>query len=90
MKIDWTNLALRIMPCWGSQKAVAEKYGCTNKAVSKQMVKRGIPVNRIDWSNLEADYRELGTQAAVAEKVWLRQQHGKHNDEVDEHNGKSL
>ena len=66
-RVDWSSLA-EDYAALGSQKAVAEKYGCTNKAVSKQMRKRGIPVNRIDWSNLEADYRELGTQVAVAEQ----------------------
>ena len=65
--IDWSHLA-EDYALLGSQAAVAAKYGCTNKAVSKQMRKKGLRVNRFDWSNLESDYQTLGTQAAVAKK----------------------
>lgn len=67
IKVDWSTLS-EDYAALGDQKAVAKKYGCTAAAVSKQMVKRGIPVNGIDWTNLESDYLRLRTQAAVAKK----------------------
>lgn len=67
INVDWSHLA-EDYATLGGQKAVAREYGCTAAAVSKQMVKRGIPVKGIDWTNLEADYFGLRTQTAVAKK----------------------
>lgn len=77
--VDWSNLREDYARL-GSILKVAGLYGIGQRAVRAEMMRRGFERrtrspgtrNPIDWSNLPADYEELGTMIAVGKRYGVR------------------